>query len=179
MTRHRFEWGNAMRRGGEKPACGLRGRSGSTSGQMTVELAVVTPIVIVVALIVLNLMGYVEACAAFDQAALDAVVAHGVAPAGKQTSVAATEEVRAAIASALGREDRCEVSVQAEAVSGSWAGSGTNFLISPLLTRYVCTMTYRPWPRLVRMPGITYSAPVALTHERELVVDRYRPGVVM
>ena len=56
---------------------------------MTVELAVVVPVTIVVALIVLNLMWFVDACAAFDQAALDAVVAHGVSPAGEQTQSAA------------------------------------------------------------------------------------------
>ena len=76
----------------------LRGRS----GQMTVELAVMTPVVIVVVLIVLNLMGFIEACAAFDQAALDAVISHGVAPAGEQTQIAAVDEVRTALVEALG-----------------------------------------------------------------------------
>ena len=150
----------------------LRGRG----GQMTVELAVMTPVVIVVALIVLNLMGFVEACAAFDQAALDAVVSHGVAPAGEQTQSAAVDEVRSALAEALGREDTCEVEVSASAV-GEGEKDAT-FAVSPLLTRYTCTLIYRPWPRLLRMPGVTYEAPLSLRHERELVVDRYRPGVV-
>ena len=149
-----------------------RGRA----GQMTVELAVVTPVVIVVALIVLNLMGFVEACAAFDQAALDAVVSHGVAPAGEQTQIAAVDEVRSALAEALGREETCEVEVSASAV-GEGEKDAT-FAVSPLLTRYTCTLIYRPWPRLLRMPGVTYEAPLSLRHERELVVDRYRPGVV-
>lgn len=146
-------------------------------GQMTVELAVVTPVVIVVALIVLNLMGFVEACAAFDQAALDAVISHGVAPAGEQTQIAAVDEVREALSEALGREGTCEVEVSASA-AGEGARDAT-FALSPLLTRYTCTLVYRPWPRLLRMPGITYEAPLVLRHERELVVDRYRPGVVV
>lgn len=146
-------------------------------GQMTIELAVVTPVVIVVALIVLNLMAFVEACAAFDQAALDAVISHGVAPAGEQTQVAAVDEVREALAEALGREGTCEVEVSASAV-GEGAPDAT-FAISPLLTRYTCTLIYRPWPRLVSMPGIVFEAPLSLRHERELVVDRYRPGVVV
>lgn len=144
---------------------------------MTVELAVMTPVVIVVALIVLNLMWFIEACAAFDQAALDAVISHGVAPAGEQTQVAAVDEVESSLSEALGREETCEVEVSASAVEGG--GEGTTFVISPLLTRYTCTLTYRPWPRLLRMPGITYAAPLALRHERQLVVDRYRPGVVV
>ena len=146
-------------------------------GQMTVELAVVTPVVIVVALVVLNLMWFIEACAAFDQAALDAVVSHGVAPAGEQSQLAAVDEVRDALSRALGREETCEVEVSAEA-----AGEGSpeaTFAISPLLTRYTCTLVYHPWPRLLRMPGVTLEAPLALRHERELVVDRYRPGVVV
>lgn len=144
--------------------------------QMTVELAVVVPVVIVVALVVLNLMGYVEACAAFDQAAQDAVLAQGVAPTGEQDAEHAAGEVRAAIEELVGREDRCEVEVRSEAVS---AGAQGSFVISPLLTRYVCTLTYRPWPRTLRLPGVTYEAPFALEHECELVVDRYRPGVVV
>lgn len=145
-------------------------------GQMTVELAVLTPVVIVVALVVLNLMWFVDACAAFDQAALDAVVTHGVAPSGEQSQRGAVEEVRVALSEALGREG-CGVEVRAEPV-GEGLGESA-FAISPLLTRYVCTLTYHPWPRLVRMPGVTYEAPLALRHERELVVDRYRPGVVV
>lgn len=143
---------------------------------MTVELAVLTPVVIVVGLVVLNLMWFVDACAAFDQAALDAVVAHGVAPSGEQSQQRAVEEVREALSQALDREG-CEVEVRAEAVTGDVLDAP--LVISPLLTRYVCTLSYRPWPRLVRLPGITYEAPLSLTHSRELVVDRFRPGVVM
>ncbi|WP_455136026.1 hypothetical protein [Thermophilibacter sp.] len=144
---------------------------------MTVELAVLTPVVIVIALVALNLMGYVEACAAFDQAALDAVLAHGVAPSGEQSAERAVEEVTAALEGALGREGRCEVEVRVEAVGER--GAATSFAVSPLLTRYVCTLTYRPWPRSLRLPGVTLEAPLALSHERELVVDRYRSGVVV
>lgn len=146
-------------------------------GQMTVELAVVTPVVIVVALIVVNLMSFVGACAAFDQAALDAVLAHGVAPSGEQSEVAAVEEVREALSESLGHEGSCEVSVRAENVGER--ATAASFVVSPLLTRYVCTLSFYPWPTRLRLPGITLEAPLALVHERELVVDRYRPGVVV
>lgn len=146
-------------------------------GQMTVELAVVAPVVIVVALVVLNLMGFVEACAAFDQAVLDAVLAHGVAPAGEQTEEAAVREVREALEGALGREGRCSVEVRCEGVPES--GESSSGLVSPLLRRFVCTLTYRPWPSALRLPGVSLESPLALRHERELVVDRYRSGVVV
>lgn len=153
------------------PACDER-------GQMTVELAVLAPVAIVVALVALNLMWFVEACAAFDQAALDAVVSQGVAPAGEQTQEAAVATVRSQIEGALTGRDYCEVEVRAERVSADPASSGA-LAASPLLTRYVCTLAYRPWPNLLRLPGVTYEAPLALRHSRELVVDRFRPGVVV
>ena len=139
-------------------------------GQMTVELAVMAPVAIVVALVVLNLMGYVEACAAFDQAAPDAVLAHGVAPAGGQAREDAEREVADALASALGREGRCEVEVRCEDAAG--ATDDAPRLVSPLLT-------YRPWPSLLRLPGISLESPLALRHECDIVVDRYRSGVVV
>lgn len=157
-----------------------RRRAGLLAGrdaQMTVELAVLTPVAIVVALVAVNLMGFVEACAAFDQVALDAVVAQGVAPAGEQGEALAAAAVAEAIEELLGREGRCEVEVRTEPVSIGAQASGV--VMSPLLTRYVCTLVYHPWPRLLRMPGVTYEAPLALRHERELVVDRFRPGVVV
>ena len=144
---------------------------------MTVELAVLVPPVIAVALIVFNLMGFLDACAAFDRVSLDAVVAHGVAPSGAQTEGNGVAEVRAAIEKGLDREGKCGVSVRTEEVSGG--GEPAAFVISPLLRRYVCTLEYYPWPASLRMPGITYAAPFALRHERSLVVDRYRPGVVV
>lgn len=147
------------------------------SGQMTVELAVLVPPAIVVALIAYNLMGFIDACAAFDRLSLDAVVAHGVAPSGTQAQDTAAAEVEATIASALGRGEACEVDVRTEDVDSGEARS--SFVVSPLLRRFVCRLTYRPWPRSLRMPGITLEAPLSLTHERALVVDRYRPGVVV
>ena len=144
---------------------------------MTVELAVMVPVVIAIALVVVSLMGFVEACAAFDQAALDAVVAHGVSPAGEQSVDSAVGEVRSALELALGREGTCEVEVRAEGLGDG--RPATSFVASPLLTRYVCVLSYHPWPFSLRMPGVTLAAPVSLVHERELVVDRYRPGVVI
>lgn len=155
----------------------LAGLLEERDAQMTVELAVVVPVVIVVALVAVNLMRFVEACAAFDQAALDAVVTYGVAPEGEQSELSAVDQVRSALEKSLGREGSCEVEVRSDPVGGD--GQEAAFAISPLLTRYVCTLVYYPWPTKVRLPGITYAAPFSLTHERELVVDRYRPGVVV
>lgn len=39
-------------------------------------------------------------------------------------------------------------------------------------------MRYRPWPATVSIAGVGYQAPALLSHERPVVVDRYRAGVV-
>ena len=59
------------------------------SGQMTVELAAMLPVIIVVALIVYNLAKYAEVCSTFDRVSLDAAVSHGVSPSGSQSRGAA------------------------------------------------------------------------------------------
>ena len=139
------------------------------SGQMVVELAVLVPVVIVIALTVLNLMQFVCLCATFDRVALDAIVSQGVA----------TEEVASCIREALA-SPRCEVSVQASSArQGGAGGEGLTFPVSPLLTRFTCTLRYVPWPSSFVLVGVAYQSPVALVHERELVVDRFRAGVVL
>lgn len=49
----------------------------SQSGQMTVELATLIPVIVVVALIGYNVVRFAQACALFDRAAREAVVSLG------------------------------------------------------------------------------------------------------
>ncbi len=148
------------------------------SGQASVELAALMPVVIVVALFSYNLARFVALCATFDRVSLDAVVAQGVAPAGTQSRIAAAGEVRSSIESALDASQVCSVEVATEPVGETGEGVRRLFL-SPLLTRFRCTLVYRPWPSSFVIAGVTYDMPLALRHERSLVVDRYRPGVVI
>ena len=152
----------------------------ATAGQLVVELAVMIPVVIVVGLTVLNLAKFVEACAAFDHAAPAAVVAQGVSPAGESESPP-DGEVRSCILEALGMPaDVVDVEVDSERVGHArGGGDGIEFPVSPLLTRYSCTLEYRPWPSSFTIAGVSYRAPLVLHHKRELVVDRYRGGVVV
>lgn len=148
-------------------------------GQMAVELAVLVPVVIVVGLTIFNLMRFIEVCAIFDRVALDAVVSQGVAPNGEQTEIAAVGAVRSCIEDALS-SSRCSVSVSARDVATFGRPTrGLTFPVSPLLTDFVCTLTYRPWPSSFVIAGVTYDSPIALTHSRSIVIDRFRPGVVV
>lgn len=143
---------------------------------MAVELAVVLPVAIAVGLIVFNLMRFVSVCARFDRVSLDAVVSQGVSPSGEQTELVSIQSVQDCIESALDEED---VTVNVRAEPSGETGSGQTFVIAPNLTRFVCTLEVRPWPSSFSMAGVSWTAPVVLRHERSLVVDRYRPGVVI
>lgn len=146
-----------------------------SEGQMVVEMAVVTPVMIVVAIIVLNLMWFLEASARFDRVAFDAVIATAVSPADGEglAEHAATE----AITEAMGGLRGVTVEVSASTVWDDLA-SGDGFTMAPQLTRYVCTMVYEPWPSALTVAGVEAGIPLELRHERAIVVDRYRPGVL-
>ena len=60
--------------------CGL---AGEERAQATVEMAVVVPVLLVLALIVYNIMLFVAATARFDRIAPDIVAAHAVSPSGE------------------------------------------------------------------------------------------------
>ena len=154
---------------------GAQGALRECDGQMVVELAVAMPVLLVVALIVLNLMMFLEACARFDRVVPDIIMAVAVSPsnAGAHQEHALVE----AISSALEGLSRVEVAVRAE---GSWSGGSADpgFSFAPHLVRYVCTLTYRPWPSGISVGGIDAGVPPSLEHERSFTVDRYRGAVV-
>lgn len=152
----------------------VAGRPHADSGQMTVELAVIAPVVIVVALTIYNLGRFVQLCAAFDHVSLDQVVYQGVSPPGDQTSLAGAEAIRTSIAQSLPGDD-FDVAVACE---GSPTVEGSTFSLAPWLCRYSCTLEYRPWPRSFVIAGVPFEAPLKLRHVRTLVVDRYKSGVV-
>lgn len=154
-----------------------QGRSGhglGQSGQMTVELAVTLPVVIVVALVIYNLGRFVQLCAAFDQVSLDAMVSQGVSPPGEQTTFSATTAIRSAVEAALPGDD-FDIRVSAGGLSGD---DGAKFTMAPHLVRYRCTLEYRPWPGRLVIAGVRMGTPLRLRHERTLVVDRFKSGVV-
>lgn len=156
----------------------MRGAALEEGGQMVVEAAVVMPVMIAVAVAVLNLMWFLEDCSRFDRVALDAVVAVAVSPPGEEQDAGAREAaVVEAIESAMGGARGVEVSVEVRTVWDDVA-DGLGFTFAPHLTRYVCTMTYRPWPSSLTVAFIDAAIPLELEHARSITVDRYRPGVV-
>lgn len=150
---------------------------GEEHGQMAVEAAVVMPVMIAVAVAVLNLMWFLEDCSRFDRVSLDAVLSQAVSPAGEDQEAGAQEAaVAEAIMLAMGGARGVEVSVEARTVWDD-VGDGLGFTFAPHLTRYVCTMSYRPWPSALTVAFIDAAIPFELEHSRQITVDRYRPGV--
>lgn len=137
-------------------------------GQAAVELAVVIPVVLVVALIIINLGFFLYACAAFDRIAPDTALAYGSAPAGEQDAASATGQIKEAIERAL---DLPQVEVQVSAEPIDWTQSGLITSLAPGRIKFVCTLSYRPIPSAFSIAGSSFVAPWALEHRCIAVVD--------
>lgn len=162
-------------------AASVAGKARGERGQMVVELAVVAPVMIAVALVVVNLMQFIGMSAAFDRVAPDAVMALAVAPQGSGgTDQDAVRAVAGAIEEALGGSERIsvEVSTQTAWQAAQEKGDGALLSFAPHLTRYVCTLRLSPWPGTIAIAGIDVQAPFNLEHTRAFTVDGHRPGVI-
>ncbi len=145
--------------------------------QATVEMAVVTPVLLVMALIVYNLMVFASATARFDRIAPDIVLAHGVAPSGDgdEGTGVTTASIQGEIAEAMGDYD---VEVEVSVEQGSEQTEGLLSLVGAMRS-YRCEMRYRPWPSNWSIAGVSLGAPLELAHVRDVVVDPWRSGVVV
>lgn len=153
----------------------MRAETCGDSGQMAVELAVLVPVVVVAALVIVNVLRFTEACARFDRVALDAVVTQGVSPPGVTSDLAGVGQVKGAIEEAMG-EMACELVVRAEDASTTSAGATIDLAAGT--TRYVCGLGFRPWPSSAQIAGVGFELPIIAWHERSFVVDRYKAAVV-
>ena len=152
--------------------------AGEERAQATVEMAVVVPVLLVLALIVYNIMLFVAATVRFDRIAPDIVAAHAVSPSGE--SDGSTDDSVGVIESQIeGAMAGYDVEIEVTCTEGG-AGSGDDLLtlIGGLRT-YRCSMRMRPWPSSLSIAGVDLGAPVALAHHRDVTVDPWRPGVVM
>lgn len=147
--------------------------------QATVEMAIVTPVLIVLALIVYNLMMFSSAVARFDRVAPDIVLAHGVSPdtGGDGGAVAdASAAVAAQLERAMGGYG-LDIEVTGEQDASD--DDGDILALAGSLRMYTCTMRYTPWPQVPSIAGVRLGAPVSLVHTREVIVDPWRSGVVV
>lgn len=133
---------------------------------MTVELAVALPVLIAVAVIVVNAVTFLGDCAAFDRVAHGAVRVHAVSPAYGQGYDQSCALVEQEIEAALGR-DNLEVSV-------AHAKVGMDY------DEFRARLEYAPTLFGMGLRSEVFGVPLPkLVHESRFVVDVYKPGVIL
>lgn len=143
-----------------------RARCLSEHGQASVELMMALPVMIAVAVIMVNALLFFSDCAAFDRLAHQAVRVHAASPAYGQDAQRSRDLVQSELERSFAR-DNLEVSVAVESVSGGRLAFDATLEYSPTLFG----MSLRTEVFGVRLPG--------LSHTVSYVVDQYKPGVVI
>lgn len=145
---------------------GMMRRVRGDSGQMTIELAVAMPVLIIVAAISVNAMTFFGDCAAFDRIACEAVRIHATAPAYGQNVDQSVALVEGEIKSQL---DTSRLSV-----------SVSHGVASPDLDAYTATLEFSPtlFGRAAATDVFGVSLP-RLKHSVRYVIGGYKPGVII
>ena len=145
---------------------GVRLRRADTAGQMTVEMAVAFPVLVVVAAIAMNAVLFFSECAQFDRLARQAVRIHATAPAygeGPDTCCAAVEQE---LESAFDRP-YLQVSV-------TRAQAGLDF------DEYTAVLEFTPTLFGMGLRDQVFGVPLPrLKHVVVYTVDTYKPGVFL
>ena len=149
--------------------------AGETRAQAMVEMVVAVPVLLVLALITYNIMLFLSAVARFDRIAPDIVLAYAAAPMGaSETSTADT--VARELERAMGSYN---VDVSVTCAEDGQAGAEALFALVGGQRTYRCALAFTPWPSGFTIAGVSLGAPLKLEHVRKVVVDPWRPGVVM
>lgn len=136
------------------------------SGQMTIELAVAMPVLIIVAVIAVNALVFFADCAAFDRIAHEAIRVHAASPAYGQGADQSCALVQEAIQS--------EMSGSNVDVSVVHAATGFDF------DAYTASMSYHPTLFGMGLRSHVFGIALpSLSHSTTYVVDGYKPGVIV
>lgn len=137
------------------------------SGQMTVEIMVALPVMIIVAVIAVNALWCFSQCASFDRLARDAVRIVAASPEYGQGTEGSTSQVKAIIDERLSDQEESNYSVEAIlGLNGS--------------VRYLIDLEYHPTLFGTGMQSSVFgvSLPI-IKHQVTVVVDPYKPGVIV
>lgn len=130
---------------------------------MAVELAIVTPVILIVLVIIFDMLVFISECARFDNLAPQHVIA---CASSSSSEDAALENARERIQNDL----EAEFNKNASWVSVEEIGVGVPFAN---LKTFRCTLHFVPWP--LNLSG----APTNLEHSCSLSVDSYVPGKLL
>ena len=132
-------------------------------GQMAVELAVVTPVILLVLVIAIDMLVFAGECARFDHIAAQVVIDEGASPpTGEHDHESRLYAIEGALEIEFARRGS-EVAVTCE---------DTGALLASMVT-YRCILGFVPWPLSLA------SAPSMITHECTLSIDPYTPGELL
>lgn len=142
---------------------GSRERIRREGGQMAVELAVITPVILVVLVIAIDMLVFAGECARFDHVAPQRVIAQATSP---PMDGYAGDARCAAIQSALESDfakNGSSIEVTCEDAGAALAS----------MVVYHCTFRFVPWPLSIA------GAPASLEHGCSIAVDPYTPGELL
>lgn len=135
-------------------------------GQMTVELCVVLPVVVVVAAIACNALSFFGSCAEFDRVGRNAVRTFAAVPAAGAQPGSGAGDVLSAIEDSL-PDDNLEFEVLSSRDCRGYE-------------EYSMTMTFHPTLFGLGLKQEVLGVPMpALVHESRMVVSPYKPGVLL
>ena len=135
-------------------------------GQMTVELAVAFPVLIIVAVIAVNALTFFSECSAFDNVFRDAVRTHAASPASGQGVEQSAAMVQATLAE---RFDAANETARVT-VEGATAGH----------LRVSATLEYAPTLFGLGLRSSVFGIALSpLTHAVTMTLDCYKPGVLL
>lgn len=139
------------------------GRVRSEDGQMVVELCVVMPVVLMVAVAIIDSLVFAAASSKFEHLSSQAVVAVAASPSGTDFDAAScAEEVRARLQSEM---EGSKVEVKVEALS------------SDRVCEFDCEMSMTPWP-LGKGDVMGMAIPAKLRYVSKLCVRPYEIGAL-
>ena len=145
---------------------GVREQLFNQNGQMTLELAVTLPVILVVCLIGVNALTFFGDCVVFDRVVRESVRVHATAPAHGQSAQQSCALVEQAIA------------MQMNAPNLSFSVERGSADID--LDAYTATLEYQPTLFGLELRSEVFGVQLmTLTHRTRYVVDSYKAGVVI
>ena len=144
-----------------RPRAGM-GTSRYEAGQMVVELCVTMPVVLMVAVVVVDALVFTAAASKFEHLSSQAVIAVAAAPAGTQfDSAQLSSEVRDLLVQEM---DDSHIQIDVSALDD---GS---------ISEFTCKMSMAPWPLGKSSQVMGMTVPVLLEHELKFAVRPYVIG---
>ncbi len=145
---------------------GMKEKLSNRNGQMTVELAIAFPVLIIIAVIAVNALLLFSECASFDNSFRDAVRVYATAPAYGQE----LEQSKAQVATALAKSSDKPYLASSVAVQGNSGGHVT----------FEGTLDFSPTLFGLGLKSSVFGVSLPhLLHKVSLTVDCYKPGVLL